>query len=146
MRRETCAEIARQLDLAAYINSVGTGEGGNLRANILADACEALIAAIYLDSGLEGARNLFVREWASALDGVAEPPRDAKSALQEWSQERGLGLPLYEVLSREGPDHAPYFHIQVRIGALAPGQGEGPSKRAAEQAAATDMLSREATT
>jgi ribonuclease-3 len=141
VRREACAAVARAIELGPHIRSAGSG--GALGAATLADACEALIAALYLDGGLEAARALFVREWAGAIDALDVLPHDAKSALQEWSQERSLGLPAYTLASQEGPDHGPMFTVEVSIGALAPAQGTGASKRAAEQAAAARLLVRE---
>lgn len=140
VRREACAAVARGLDLGAHIRSAGTAGQG---ATVLADACEALIAALYLDGGIEAAREFFVREWAGQMDSLDEAPLDAKSALQEWSQERALGLPVYALVSRQGPDHGPVFTVSVRIGSLAPIESRGASKRAAEQAAATALLVRE---
>jgi ribonuclease-3 len=142
VRRETCASVARALGLGAYVRSVGSA-GPDLKPAILADACEAVIAALYLDGGLEAARALFEREWASALGAITEAPLDAKSALQEWSQERALGLPAYELLTRAGPDHEPVFTVRVGVKSLAPAEGTGASKRAAEQAAAAALLTRE---
>jgi len=140
VRKETCASIARELDLARLLRVSGSEGRGALKPAILADACEAVMAAIYQDGGIEGARAFFARAWSRALEEVDVVPRDAKSVLQEWTQDRGLGLPRYEQTGRSGPDHQPEFSVQATV----PGRGEaigtGNSKRAAEQAAAAAFL------
>src|SRR5690606_24420196 len=111
----TCAEVARALDLGAVLK-LGRSEqlsGGKRKEGLLADAMEALIAAVYLDAGLETARALVLRLWGARIGAVAEDARDAKTALQEWAQARGQPLPAYVELSREGPDHAPVFTIEA---------------------------------
>jgi ribonuclease-3 len=108
---------------------------------ILAGACEAVIAALYLDGGMEPARAFIERYWTDQIAALSDDMRDAKTALQEWAQARkGGGGPSYHLVHREGPDHAPRFVIEVRIKDLEPAQGQGSSKREAEQAAATAML------
>jgi ribonuclease III len=139
VRAEACAAAARSLELEPHIRA---GRAA-LNTAILADACEALMAAVYLDGGLEAARGVFAHAWASLLDSVAVAPIDAKSALQEWSQGLSLGLPNYTLLGREGPDHAPVFRVGVAVVSRATVEGEGPNKRAAEQAAAAAFLVRE---
>lgn len=144
VRKETCADVAQRIDLGKYL-VLGPGEdrgGGREKAAILADACEAVIAALYLDGGLSAARGFIEVEWAPLL---SEPVRrvDAKTALQEWTQARGLGIPSYRAVGRSGPDHAPMFDVQVEINSLTPVTGSGSSKRIAEQAAARAMLLRE---
>jgi len=142
VRRETLAEVADAVGLGdALILSPGDEESG-ARANpaILADACEALIAALYRDGGMAPARAFIDRHWRPRMEAAAEPPRDSKTALQEWAQGRGLDLPIYDLVGRDGPEHAPTFRVEVRVAGLAPAHGAGRSKRAAEQAAAAALL------
>lgn len=141
VRKETCARVARQAGLDRQVRLSRSEEetGGRSKTNILADVCEAVIGALYLDGGLDAARRFVALYWTPLYPEVAATPRDAKTALQEWAQGRGLGMPTYELVARSGPDHAPSF----RIAASVPGsraEGGGPSKRAAEQAAARALL------
>jgi ribonuclease-3 len=137
------AGIAEGLGLPAVL-AVAPGEsraGVRKRATVLADATEALIGALYCDGGLEPARAFIRRAWAEAMAGMTEPPKDPKTALQEWLLARGLGLPVYELISREGPPHNPLFVIAVAGGGQR-GEGRAGSKRAAERLAAADLLRR----
>ena len=145
VRRETCADVGRKLDLGTHLILADSENraGGRSKATILADACEALIGAIYLDGGLEAAREFFKSNWGALVDTLADPPRDAKTALQEWSQGLGLPPPAYRLLERSGPDHDPRFCIEVRVGGRAPSQGRGSTKKAAEHEAAAVLLARE---
>ncbi|MCP1336106.1 ribonuclease III [Futiania mangrovi] len=142
VRKETCAEVAKAVGIGPVLRlSPGEKEtGGREKPAILGDACEALIAAVLLDAGFEAARAMVLGLWADYLDGVAKPPRDPKNALQEWTQGRGLGFPDYEVVGREGPDHAPVFTVAVRVRGYPEARASGPSRRAGEQAAAKLML------
>ena len=144
VRRETCAEVARRLELDALMRTAKTAERKQVQASqkVLADLCEAVIAAIYLDQGLEAARSFIISMWQPIFERHAEPPRDAKSALQEWAAARGLPPPVYEQISRTGPDHAPEFTMRVAVPGAGEDTGSGPSKRAAEQAAAGRLLQR----
>jgi ribonuclease-3 len=145
VRKETCAEIARNIDLGAAIR-IGASEhnaGARTRLAILADVCEALIGAVYLDGGYKAAEELVDRLWQERLRATAQPARDPKTVLQEWAQARGLPTPAYREVARSGPDHNPEFRVSVQLPALAPAEGQGRSKRAAEQAAAAAMLARE---
>jgi ribonuclease-3 len=145
VRKETCAEIARNIDLGAAMR-VGASEnnaGARARPAILADVCEALIGAVYLDGGYKAAEELVERLWQERLRATAQPLRDPKTVLQEWAQARGLPTPAYREVARSGPDHNPEFRVAVQLRALAPAEGQGRSKRAAEQAAAAAMLARE---
>ncbi len=141
--RRVLAEIAEAAGLSAAL-SIGPGEaraGVGQLATVLADAMEAAIGAMYLDSGLEPARR-FVREaWLPVMEGMALPPKDPKTALQEWLMARGLPLPVYELARRSGPSHAPEFVMQVTGGGMA-GTGTAGSKRIAERDAAADLLAR----
>jgi len=145
VRKETCAEIARNIDLGAAMR-VGASEnnaGARARPAILADVCEALIGAVYLDGGYKAAEELVDRLWRSRLRATAQPLRDPKTILKEWAQARGLPSPAYREVARSGPDHSPEFRVTVQLPALAPAEGQGRSKRGAEQAAAAAMLARE---
>jgi ribonuclease III len=145
VRKETCAEIARAIDLGAAIR-VGSSEanaGARNRLAILADVCEAVIGAVYLDGGYKAAEGLVERLWQVRLRATAQPLRDPKTVLQEWAQARGLPTPVYREVARSGPDHNPEFRVAVQLPAIAPAEGSGRSKRAAEQAAAAAMLARE---
>ena len=138
----TLADIARHIQLASHVK-FSRGEaaqnGAENSAN-LADTCEAVIGAIYLDGGIEEARNFIEREWAELIRIQDKPPRDAKTGLQEWTQARGLGLPRYEIVSQGGPAHSPTFTIEVYVQGFLPAKGQGKSKRYAERVAAEHML------
>ena len=145
VRKETCAEIARTIDLGPAIR-VGSSEanaGARSRLAILADVCEAVIGAVYLDGGYKAAEELVERLWQVRMQATVQPPRDPKTVLQEWAQARGLPTPAYREVARSGPDHDPEFRVAVQLPAFAPAEGLGRSKRAAEQAAASAMLVRE---
>ncbi len=136
-------EVAEAIGLGAAIAvAPGAARVGVKRlATVLSDALEATIGALYLDGGLETARDFIRRAWAGPMEALAEPPKDAKTELQEWLQKKGKPLPAYRTVSREGPSHAPRFVIAVASGALT-GTGEAGSKRMAEQAAAAELLAK----
>lgn len=142
VRQEALAAVARDIGLGRHIRlSRGEAEGGGRENDaILADVCEAVIAAIYHDGGLDAARGFIERHWRDRLQSVEAPPQDAKTTLQEWAQGRGLALPSYSIVAREGPDHAPAFTVQVALADGQSAEGRGPSKRVAEQAAAHELL------
>ena len=145
VKGETCAAIAREIGLGDVLK-LGRSEmlsGGRRKEALLADAMEAVLAAIYLDSGLEAARAVILRLWASRLKNVDEDARDAKTALQEWAQANGMQPPRYVQTARSGPDHAPEFEITVQLddGREAVATGKG-TKRSIEQAAAQALLDR----
>lgn len=144
VRRETLAEVATRLCVAPLIRlSRGEEEaGGRDNPAILADVCESLIGALYRDGGMAPARTFIERHWSPLMEGAIEPPKDAKTSLQEWAQGRGFALPTYREIAREGPDHAPLFTIEVSVGEYPPERGEGPTKRSAEQVAAERLLAR----
>ena len=134
------AQVAEQIGLGEAL-SVAPGEaraGVKRRATVLADALEAALGAIYLDGGLDPAREFVRRAWGEAMNAQEAPPKDAKTALQEWAQKRGKDLPAYTVTSRSGPPHAPIFVVRVSVGDLT-GEGTAGSKRAAEQRAAEHL-------
>ncbi len=135
------ADIAERLGLAELLR-VAEGEsraGVRHRATVLADATEALIGALYLDAGLEPARAFVRRAWAEAMEVQQEPPKDAKTALQEYLLARGRPLPVYELSGREGPPHDPLFTVRVSAGTLE-ASGTAGSKRVAERNAAEALL------
>lgn len=132
----TLSQVGATLGLAPHIRA-GTGV---INESIVADVVEALIAAIYRDGGLAAAEKFVRRVWAPLIETVSRPPRDPKTALQEWAQRGAHGLPSYHDTGREGPDHAPSFAVEVRIEGFEPVQAVGASKRAAERDAAAIML------
>ena len=145
VRKETCAEIAVSIELGAAIK-LGSSEvnaGARKRPAILADVCEALIGAAYLDGGYTASAELVERLWQARMQAKTQPPRDPKTILQEWAQARGLPTPAYREVARSGPDHNPEFRVAVQLPDRAPAEGSGRSKRAAEQDAAAAMLTRE---
>jgi ribonuclease-3 len=139
--RPALAAIAEANGLPALL-AVAPGEsrrGVRERSTVLADALEAIIGALYLDAGLAPARDFIRRVYAGLVDQQFTPPKDPKTALQEWALKRALPLPAYEVLEQSGPSHAPNFVIQAKVGD-ATAKGEAGSKRAAEQLAASLLL------
>lgn len=145
VKRETCAEIAQDLKLgdAMRISQSEAQTGGRNKTALLADICEAVIAAIYLDAGMGTAEDFVRRQWEPRMLTFTGPLRDAKTTLQEWAQARSLPAPTYSVVDRSGPDHAPVFIVAVKVERHEPAEGRGSSKRIAEQAAAEAMLRRE---
>ncbi len=142
VRKETCADVAREIDLGQVLK-LGRSEmisGGRRKQALLGDAIEAVIAAVYQDAGFEASRALILRLWGNRIDTVKDDARDAKTALQEWAQARKLPPPKYLEVARSGPDHAPVFTIAARLENGAEAQATAPSKRSAEQAAATTLL------
>ncbi len=145
VKRETCAEVARELKLGEAVR-LGSGEaqsGGRAKSAILGDIAEALIAAIHLDAGFEVASAFVERHWSERMMTARGPLRDAKTTLQEWLQGRGLAAPTYRQISRTGPDHDPLFTIAADLVGVEGEHGTGRSKREAEQNAATRVLVRE---
>ena len=142
VRKETCADVARQIDLGAVLK-LGRSEmksGGRRKEALLADAMEAVIAAVYEDGGFEAARAMVLRLWGDRIHQVEADARDAKTALQEWAQARGEVPPAYVEIARSGPDHAPQFTIEARLASGPAEQATAGSKRQAEQAAAAALL------
>jgi ribonuclease-3 len=142
---ETLAAIADEIGLTELIH---TGSeirklAGSKRVNIRADALEALIAAVYLEGGLEAARRFVLRYWEPRSRSAVAARRDAKTELQEWAHQVSGSPPVYAIEGREGPDHDPVFTISVRVGSYEPAVATGRSKREAEQAAASAVLIRE---
>jgi ribonuclease-3 len=142
VRKETCAVIARQLELGREL-ILGESEarsGGAEKDAILGDVTEAVIGAIYLDGGLEDARAFIEPRFAEFLNGGQASRADAKTTLQEWAQARGLEPPIYELVERTGPDHAPEFTIAVDLAGFERVEAIGPSKKIAEHKAAELFL------
>lgn len=142
VRKETCAEIARSLGLGKVLK-LGRSEmmsGGRRKQALLGDAMEAVIAAVYRDGGFSAAKDLILNLWNTHIETVADDARDAKTALQEWAQARGLPPPSYVVVNRSGPDHAPLFTISAQLVNGSEQSATAGSKRQAEQNAAQDLL------
>ena len=143
VRKETCADVAREINLGEVLK-LGRSEmmsGGRRKLALLGDAMEAVIAAVYKDAGFEASQKMILRLWASRIAAVEADARDAKTSLQELVQAKGEKPPAYELVSRSGPDHQPVFTIAVRLDDGAEAQATAGSKRQAEQAAATALLS-----
>ena len=140
---ELCAAVAREAGIGEHVR-LGrreTADGIHLSVGVLGDVMEALIAAIYLDGGLEAARALILRLWEPHMEARAR--KDSKTYLQEWALGQAFAIPGYRVLSQEGPHHAPVFAVEVKVDGRPAAIGEGPTKRSAEQAAASAFLKRE---
>jgi ribonuclease-3 len=142
VRRETLADVARAIDLGRHLILSPGEDVARTRevAGVLGDVCEAVIAALYLDGGIAAAERFIHRYWESLIEADATPPRDPKTALQEWAQARGHALPLYETVKIEGPAHERRFTVSVSVAGLAAETAAGTSKRAAEVAAAAALL------
>ncbi len=145
VRAETLADLTEEIGLSDQIRASGAVKGNRSRkaVNLRADVMEALIAVLYLDGGLEAARDFVHRYWDERLNADTAARRDPKTALQEWAHQAHSAAPRYETQGREGPDHAPVFTMSVTIDGLDPASGKGRSKREAEQAAAAALLKRE---
>jgi ribonuclease-3 len=144
VRKEACADVAREIELGTVLK-LGRSEmlsGGRRKLALLGDAMEAVIAAVYVDAGFEAARAMVLRLWGGRIGAVKEDARDAKTALQEWAQARGLPPPDYAETARSGPDHAPVFTIEARLQSGEQASATAGSKRQADQAAARALLDR----
>ena len=142
VRKETCAEVARQIELGGVLK-IGRSEmfsGGRRKDALLGDGMEAVIAAIYKDGGFEVAKTIIINLWGDRIKNVKGDARDAKTMLQEWAQARGQNPPNYEVISRSGPDHAPDFLVKVILASGETSEAMAGSKRQAEQMAAKALL------
>jgi len=145
VRKESCADVAKSLGLTDDIKlgAVGAGAGARLRKSVLGDICEAVIGAVYLDGGYQAASEFVERNWTERMKKPRQPLRDPKTVLQEWAQGKGLPTPVYREVERTGPHHDPQFRVAVDLPGLAPAEGVGGSKRAAEKVAASVMIERE---
>ena len=142
VRKETCAEVARQIELGGVLK-IGRSEmlsGGRRKDALLGDGMEAVIAAVYKDGGFEVAKTIIINLWGDRIKNVKGDARDAKTMLQEWAQARGQNPPNYEVISRNGPDHAPQFLVKVILDSGEASEALAGSKRQAEQMAAKALL------
>ncbi|TNJ41162.1 ribonuclease III [Phaeobacter sp. B1627] len=144
VRKEACAEVARQIDIGAVLK-LGRSEmlsGGRRKQALLGDAMEAVIAAVYKDAGFEAAQAVILKLWGARIGSVEEDARDPKTALQEYVQARRQPPPDYIQIARSGPDHEPVFTIAARIEDGTEEQATAGSKRLAEQAAAKALLAK----
>ena len=146
VRKESCADVAKSLGLLDDIKlgSVGPSADARLRKSVLGDICEAVIGAIFLDGGHAAAAEFVKRNWTERMHKPRRPLRDPKTVLQEWAQGKGLPTPVYREVERTGPHHDPQFRVAVDLPGLASAEGLGGNKRAAEKAAASAMIEREA--
>lgn len=144
--KSACARVGERLGVgdALRLSPGETKSGGRRKAGLIADAVEAILAAVYRDGGLDGARAMFDVAWAEEF---AAPPAPAltnpKSALQEWAQSKGRPLPTYEIVERKGSDHAPTFVVEVTVIGCDPVRQSGRSRQEAEKAAAVALLKQE---
>ena len=141
VRRESLAAVAKGLDLGRWLRT-SASEAGTVQPAILADCCEAVIGAIYLDGGFAAAQAFVARHWGPLIETVRVPPRDAKMALQEWAHARALAPPLYRVVGTAGPAHATTFTVEVTLAGRPAQTASAGTKRSAERAAAALMLQR----
>ena len=141
-RAETLAVIARDLSFDKYLTSAVPTNKPDLTTAVLSDVCEAVIAALFLDGGLETAKQFVVRYWTAQMENIVAPPVDSKTKLQEWAQAKKLPLPVYTQQSRRGPDHNPVFVMQVSVEGYEPVSASGQSKKEASQNAAAELLKR----
>jgi ribonuclease-3 len=137
-----CAEAARRAGLrdALRVDASATKVGARDNDRVLGDACEALIAALYLDAGIATARDFILTFWGDAFETLDAPAKDPKTLLQEWAMARGLAVPIYQVIKQEGSAHEPIFTVEVRVPNLEPAVARGGSKREAEKLAADVLL------
>ena len=142
VRKEAVARVGLAIGLDARL-AMSKGDedaGGRANQSMLADACEAVIGALYADGGFEVAANFIHSRWRDLMDESLAPPKDAKTTLQEWAQGLGKALPVYTTVGTEGPPHEPVFLITVAVEGAGSATGRGSSKRAAEQAAAAALI------
>jgi ribonuclease-3 len=144
VRREALARVALAigLDRDLTLSPADALAGAARNPAILADVCEAVIAAIYLDAGFDKAAAFIAKWWEPLVAEMEEPPRDPKTSLQEWAQARGLERPSYDLVETAGPDHAPRFTVAARVPGYEPATATASSKRAAETKAAALLLTR----
>ncbi len=143
VRKETCARVARKLKLgdALLLSSSEDRQGGRDKTSILGDACEALMAALYIDGGYEAVEAFYITHWEDELDRVLNrATKDPKTLLQEYALSKALPVPIYSVMSRTGPDHRPMFVIQAKVQGVGEAEANGPSKKEAERQAAERLL------
>lgn len=138
----TCAIVGLAHNLNDFIIMSSSEEesGGRTNENIIADIVESMLGAIYIDGGYEAAKKVILELWGDTITTVEKAPQDPKTELQEWVQARGLELPVYEIIDKSGPDHAPVFTIQVTVDGFDPLTADGPSRRQTEKTVARQML------
>lgn len=141
---ETLAQIAQTIDLSEIViaSQAERASGGATQENLLADCMEAIIGGVYLDRGLQACDDLIAALWGERVFTMHQPPMDSKTSLQEWAQERKLPVPVYTIIKKEGPDHAPFFTVSATVRGFDPAQASGASRRAAEKEAARILLER----
>lgn len=145
VRKEACADVAVSLELGTHLRMARSESmaGGRKKLALVANAMEAVIAAVYLDAGIDTARDVVLKLWSGQFDAQrSAAPIEPKTALQEWAQGRGMPLPRYALISREGPDHAPIFNVRVDLDNGETESANGKSKREAERNAAEMLLRR----
>ena len=142
VKRDALARVAQNLGIGPFIEMAPSelASGGRSNPKNLADALEAIIAALHLDGGSDVSRDFVIRHWGPLSEEHIQPPSDSKTVLQEWSQKQGLGLPVYSIVSRSGPPHQPIFEVEVKVSGVNSVRGSGTSKQNAEQFAAKNML------
>ncbi len=143
VRKEACARVARLINLgeALMMSPSEIKQGGRDKTSILGDACEALLAALYIDGGYSVAKDFYTKFWAHEIDSAtSENTKDPKTILQEQAAADGHGIPTYEVVERSGPDHRPLFVVSVSVDGYGEAQGTGKSKKDAERFAARHLL------
>jgi ribonuclease-3 len=142
VKKGACAEAFRHLGLGAFLilSESEVANGARDRESTLGDACEAVIAAIYLDGGLNAARKFIEKGWAPQFNSGPVETKDPKTLLQEWAQGLGLPIPDYQVTHRSGPDHAPEYQVEVHVSGRGRAAASGTSKREAERQAAARLL------
>jgi ribonuclease III len=142
VRGEVCADVAEELGLADIVK-VGVAEkklGVNRMRSILGDVMEAVIGAIYMDGGIEAARSFILDHWHDLLVKPENLRKDAKTFVQEWVLARGTDLPVYQVVSRSGPEHMPEFTVKLTVAKYGEAEGKGRSKQLAEMVAAQNFI------
>ncbi len=139
---KTCSIIGQAHNLGDYIilSASEREAGGNLNENIIGDVMESLLGAIYMDGGYEPARKVVLKLWGDTIKTLEKAPQDPKTELQEWAQASGMDLPKYQVMDKQGPDHAPIFLVRVDVGTEDPVVAEASSRRQAEKKVAKLML------
>lgn len=142
VRGEALTAVAASLKLGDFIYMTHGEEymGGRSNSSNMENVLEAIIGAIYMDGGLKAAQDFIVRNWTALMEGMKEPPRDSKTALQEWAQGRGLPIPVYEIVKTSGPSHNPDFEVSVNVKGLDVVTASGSSKKKAEKEAAQKLL------
>ena len=140
VNKDMVSTVALKLELNKSMHVLG--EEIRTNENVLCDVCEAIIGAVFIDGGIDAAINFVNENWSSLIHKNVAPPKDAKTTLQEFSHVKNLGMPLYQLVKREGLEHEPHFYISVSLSGIDPIIGEGKNKKLAEFDAAKQMLKR----